>query len=208
MKQISLIILTGIILLLMVSACVTKQPPIVIDSGSAVPGTQVSRQGVALPLLGKGIAVGQPLPASELIDAATMESIDLNDYQGSVLFLNIVPSVDTKVCEAQTHLLGEEGDKMPPAIKRFTISRDTPFAQNRFAREAKLKDLQYLSDYKEGAWGRSTGLLVDNSRLLARAVVLVDKQGVVQYIQLVPDISHLPDMERAFQKAIELNTMP
>ena len=138
----------------------------------------------------------------------TMKTIDLNDYQGSVLFLSIVPSIDTKVCEEQTHYLGEAGDALPASIQRITISRDTPFAQARFAKEAKLEDVRYLSDYKEGAFGRSTGLLIDGPRLLARSVVLVDKQGIVRYIQVVPDITTLPDMDKAFTKAIELDRLP
>jgi thiol peroxidase len=138
----------------------------------------------------------------------TMKEVDLNDYRGSVLFLSIVPSIDTKVCEAQTHFLGEEGDVLPATIKRIAISRDTPFAQARFAKEADLEDIHYLSDYKEGAFGRSTGLLIDGPRLLARSVLIVDKQGIVRYIQVVPDITHLPDMDKAFAKAIELDNLP
>ena len=192
-----------------VSSCGFKQPPpMTIDTDSAVPGTTVSRKGQSLLLVGSGIEVGQPLPATALVDAATMETVDLHGYKGSVLFLSIVPSIDTKVCEEQTHLLGEEGDQLPESIRRITISRDTPFAQERFAGEAKLTDLQYLSDYKEGAFGRSVGLLMDGPRLLARSVILVDKQGIVRYIQVVPDVTHLPDMERAFTKAMELDALP
>jgi thiol peroxidase len=190
---------------LMLSACAPKQPKMTIDTESAVPGTQVSRKGTPMPLMGTAIEVGKPLPQTALVDASTMKPIDLNSYRGSVLFLSLVPSIDTKVCEAQTHLLGEEGDMLPSSIKRITVSRDTPFAQTRFAEEAKLTDIQYLSDYKEGEFGRSTGLLVEGPRLLARSVILVDKQGIVQYIQVVPDMTHLPDMETAFAKAIELD---
>ena len=94
---------------------------------------------------------------------------------------------------------------MPPSIKRITISRDTPFAQKRFATEAKLTKIQYLSDYKEGAFGRSTGLLIDGLMLDTRTVILVDTQGSVRYIQVVPELTHLPDMEKAFDVAIELS---
>jgi len=198
------VILCGLVL----AACAMKQPDIPVDTASAVPGTHVSRQGNSLSLLGTGIMVGEPLPHTALVDAATRETVDLSSYRGHVLFLSIVPSIDTKVCEVQTHLLGENGSAMPAAIRRITISRDTPFAQERFAREAKLTDIQYLSDYKEGAFGRATGLLLDGSRLLTRSVVLVDKKGIVQYIQVVPDISHLPDMATAFAKAAELNSQP
>ena len=203
MKRI-LLIAAAFGLIFFLSACMTKQTDLPIDTTSAVPGTEVSRKGEILALTGTGIAVGQKLPDTMLIDAATMQPVNLNDYQGSVLFLSIVPSIDTKVCEVQTHYLGEQGDNLPATVKRIIISRDTPFAQARFAKEAKLEDIQYLSDYKEGAFGRSIGLLVDGSRLLARSVILVDKQGIVQYIQVVPDISHLPDMEAAFAKAAAL----
>jgi thiol peroxidase len=138
----------------------------------------------------------------------TMKDVDLSQEKGSVLFLSIVPSVDTKVCEAQTHFLGEEGDKLSKEVRRITISRDTPFAQKRFATEAKLTDIQYLSDYKEGSFGRANGLLLDGLMLLARSVILVDKKGIVGYIQVVPEITHLPDMEKAFQTAIELAKEP
>jgi len=161
-----------------------------------------------LKLIGTGIEVGQKLPNTNLVDATTMKSVDLNDLRGSILFLSIVPSVDTKVCEAQTHYLGEQGDTLLTTVKRITISRDTPFAQTRFAREAKLEDVQYLSDYKEGSFGRSTGLLMDKPRLLARLVIILDKEGIVRYIQIVLEIKHLPDMEEAFNKARSLATQP
>jgi len=134
----------------------------------------------------------------------TMKDVDLSKEKGSVLVLSVVPSLDTPVCEEQTHYLGEKGSGVPGSVKRIVISRDTPFAQKRFAKEAKLTDLQYLSDYKQGDFGRSTGLLTDGLMLLARSVIVVDKEGTVRYIQVVPEMSHLPDMEKAFEKATEL----
>lgn len=201
-------IAAAVIVGLLLTACATNLSSIVVDTESVLPGTQVAKKGQNLPLTGTAIEIGQRLPETELVDMKTMNAIDLNDYRGSVLFLSIVPSIDTSVCEAQTHFLGEEGDALPATIKRITISRDTPFAQARFAKEAKLEDIDYLSDYKEGAFGRSTGLLIDGPRLLARSVVLVDKQGIVRYIQVVPDITHLPDMNEAFAKAMELDNRP
>jgi thiol peroxidase len=133
-----------------------------------------------------------------------MNNVDLSKERGSVLLLSMVPSLDTPVCEAQTHYLEEAGNGLPKSVKRIVISRDTPFAQKRFAKEAKLKDLQYLSDYGQGDFARSTGLLTEGLMLFARSVIIVDKQGIVQYIQVVPEMSHLPDLDRAFVKAKEL----
>jgi thiol peroxidase len=104
-----------------------------------------------------------------------MKEVDLSTERGSVLLLSIVPSIDTRVCEAQSHYLGEKGNTLPGDVKRITISRDTPFAQKRFAQEAKLTQIQFLSDYKQGDFGRSIGLLVEGSMLLSRSIILVDK---------------------------------
>ena len=190
--------------LFLLYGCATTRANIPIDNNSTQPGTSVTMGGRSLKLMGKPIAVGDSLPSVNLVDSMTMKQIDLSKMKGSVLFLSIVPSIDTPVCEAQTHYLGEEGNKLAPEIRRIAISRDTPFAQKRFAKEAKLEHIQFLSDYREGAFGRATGLLMDDLMLLARTVIIVDREGKVRYIQVVPEITHLPDMERAFQKAGEL----
>ena len=190
--------------LLFLIGCAATRPQIPMEQGSSQPGGMVTRGGAAVKLLGTAVSLGEPLPAVKLVDAMTLNEVDLSQEKGAVLFLSLVPSIDTKVCEEQTHYLGEEGEKLPKEIQRITISRDTPFAQKRFAQEAKLTNLRYLSDYKEGGFGRATGLLMEGSLLLARAVILVDKKGAIRYIQVVPEITRLPDMERAFQRAAEL----
>ena len=192
------------LLVLILFGCASVKPQIPFDPGSGEPGGIVSRGETKVKLLGTPISIGNPLPSVKLVDAATMQEVDLSREKGSVLFLSIVPSIDTRVCEAQSHYLGEKGNSLPRDVKRITISRDTPFAPKRFAQEAKLANVQFLSDYKQGDFGRSTGLLMEDSMLLSRSVILVDKKGMVRYIQVVPDITHLPDMERAFQKAIEM----
>jgi thiol peroxidase len=197
-------IVTLCFLMLLTLGCVATQPKIPIDLASVQPGTQVAFKGRPIHLLGSPITVGKPLPSVELVDAMSMNTVDLSKERGSVLFLSIVPSLDTPVCEEQTHFLGEKGNTLPPNVKRIVISRDTPFAQKRFAKEAKLTDLQYLSDYKQGDFARSTGLLTEGLMLFARSVIIVDKRGIVQYIQVAPEMSHLPDMDRAFAKVNEL----
>lgn len=67
-----------------------------------------------------------------------------------------------------------------------------------------MTSIIYLSDYRDASFGRATGLLQEDSMLLARAVVIVDRKGIVQYIQVVPELAHLPDMEMAFAFARRL----
>lgn len=178
--------------------CASTRPNIPMDMASAQPGEVVNFKGKPLRLIGTPISIGRPLPLVELVDAMTMSHIDLSKERGTVLLLSIVPSIDTPVCEEQTHYLGEKGDRLPNVVKRITISRDTPFTQKRFAREAKLTNIQYLSDYRQGDFGRATGLLTEGLMLLARSVIGVDRQGVMRYFQVVPEMTHLPDMEKVF----------
>ena len=172
-----------------------------VDKSSAVPGGTVTLKGNTVKLTGTPIKVGDPLPATILVDAFTMKKVELPQLKGKVLLLSVVPSIDTKVCEAQTHYLSDKGKRLSPDVMRVTISRDTPFAQKRFAEEAKLTDITYLSDYRDGSFGRATGLLQEESMLLARGVIVADRDGIVRYIQVVPELTHLPDMEAAFARA-------
>jgi len=188
----------------LIFGCATTQRQIPIDLASGQPGTQVAFKGRPVHLMGSPITVGKPLPSVELVDAMSMNNVDLSKERGSVLLLSIVPSLDTPVCEEQTHYFGEAGNGVPRSVRRIVISRDTPFAQKRFGKKAKLANLQYLSDYKQGDFARSTGLLTEGLMLFARSVIVADKQGIVQYIQVVPEMSHLPDLDRAFAKAKEL----
>ena len=187
---------------LFLAACTASIPAIPIDTGSAQPGGTVTRGGnTTLHLLGEPVQIGAPLPSATLVDTH-LKGVDPSTLRGEVLILSIVPSLDTKVCERQTHLLGEA--KLPAGIRRITISRDLPFAQQRFADDTGFNDILFLSDYQKGDFGRATGLLVDQIFLEARSVIVVDKQGMVRYIQVVPELSHLPDLEAAFSKAREL----
>jgi thiol peroxidase len=81
------------------------------------------------------------------------------------------------------------------------ISVDTPFAQDRFAKEARINNVTFLSDYRGGEFGRTHGLLLDGPHLLARAVMVVDKNNIIRYRQITPDLANMPDMEAAFAAA-------
>lgn len=198
-------VLALVSLLLLLSGCAATgaaKPPV--DTASSTPGTTVAMRGESFKLTGTPLFVGGQLPSSVLTDAYTMKKVELSQFKGSVLLISLVPSIDTKVCEIQTHYLGEQGARLPAGITRITISRDTPFAQKRFAEEAKLSGITFLSDYRDGSFGRASGLLLDDSMLLARSVIVADRQGIVRYIQVVPELSHLPDLEAAFAKAESL----
>lgn len=168
--------------------------------GGTGDGQSVSMRGRPLPLTGKAIKLGEPLPAA-MITGGNMAGVDIAAAKGKVRILNIVPSLDTKTCEAQTHELSETNDGLDKQVELVTISMDLPFAQRRFAENAKIRNVTFYSDYRGAAFGLSSGLLVKPSHLLARSLIVLDKDNIVRHIQVVPDQSKLPDMGEAFKVA-------
>lgn len=164
----------------------------------------VSMGGKPLTLLGDSIKVGNPLPEVQLPDI-NLNMVNIGEaFKGKVTIVSIVPSIDTKVCEKQTHILSEENGGLDKTVRLVTISRDLPFAQKRFAHEAKIHNVEFLSDYRTADFGKSSGLLIDENRLLARAVLVLDKDGIIRYMEVVPDLGQLPNMKRAFEVARSL----
>jgi thiol peroxidase len=118
-----------------------------------------------------------------------------------VRIINIVPSLDTPTCDAQTHELAEKDPALAQNVDMVTVSMDLPFAQARWARAAKVKGMTFLSDYQKAEFGMNNGLLIQPLRLLARAVIVTDKEGIVRYLQVVPEVTELPDMQAAMDVA-------
>lgn len=173
-----------------------------VNKGSGTPGdgNTVAMKGSPLPLSGQAVKVGEPLP-SAIVSAGNLGPVDIAKGDGKVRIISVVPSVDTPTCEAQTHALSEKDRKLADKVEMITISMDLPFAQQRFAKEAKIKNVTFYSDYKTGAFGKNNGLLIDPLRLLARAVIVTDKDNIVRYIQVVPELTELPDMAAAMDAA-------
>jgi thiol peroxidase len=172
-------------------------------TGSAGDGNSVAMKGSPLPLKGQAIRVGEPLP-SAMVTGGNLGPVDIATGSGKVRIISVVPSVDTPTCEAQTHQLSEKDRKLAEKVDMVTISMDLPFAQQRFAKEAKIKNVTFYSDYKTGEFGLNNGLLIDPLHLLARAVIVTDKDNVVRYIQVVPEVTELPDMAAAMEVAKSL----
>lgn len=182
--------------LLLAAACA---PKLTVTRETVAPGSRITWIGEEAPLhAASGLAVGRPLPETALTNLKMMP--ETLAAQGRVLLIIAVPSLDTPVCDAQTHLLSET-KTLDPRVVRVAVSPDLPYAQRRFSKKARLTNITYLSDYRTGAFGRETGLQIQRNGLLARAVMVVDRGGIVRHLQIVPEITHLPDMEAAFAAA-------
>lgn len=189
-----------------IQAADSVQADLPVDKGTVKAGTgnSVTMKGSALPLSGAGaVEVGKPLP-SAIVVGGDLKPIDIGAPTGKVRIISVVPSVDTKTCEKQTHQLSEDNKGLDKQVEMITVSRDLPFAQGRFAKEAKIKNVTFLSDYNMREFGENNGLTIAPLGLLARAVIVTDKDNVVRYLQVVPELTALPDMQEAMKFARSL----
>lgn len=174
--------------------------PVAKDSVAPGEGNTVTLKGNAMPLAGKPVKVGEPLPAAMLV-GSNLAPVNIAEAKGKIRIINIVPSLDTPVCDAQTHELAENDPALAQNVDMVTVSMDLPFAQARWARAAKVKGMTFLSDHQKAEFGLNNGLLIQPLRLLARAVIVTDKDVIVRYVQVVPDVTELPDMQAAIEAA-------
>ena len=115
-----------------------------------------------------------------------------------------MPSLDTSVCDLETRRFNVEAGNLGDEVAVLTISMDLPFAQKRWCGAADVKNVQTLSDHRDAAFGKAYGVLIKDLRLLARAVFVVDKQGVVRYVELVKEVASEPNYEAALTAAKKL----
>lgn len=179
----------SILALVLLLGCSNTQKDIKISESNIKPGTEVKVRGKVHALSQGHLEVGE-----NFIEKTKKTDVNFA-FKNKATVISIVPSIDTPVCEAQTHMMGETNGLKD--LDLVIISRDLPMAQTRFAKEARLENLTYLSDYKSGSLG-ALGLKIKGSELLTRGVVVLDKEGIVRYMQFVEEITDLPDLPKAF----------
>ena len=156
----------------------------------------VTMKGEPLTLLGPALTVGDRAPDFTAVDRQ-WNVVSLDDFRGKVVLISAVPSVDTSVCAVQTRRFNEEAAGLPEGVVIVTISQDLPFALGRFCGAQGIDRIQVLSDHVEADFGLSYGVLIKGMRLLARSVFVVDAEGRIAYVQIVPELTEQPDYEAA-----------
>jgi thiol peroxidase len=160
--------------------------------------TLVTMKGNPVILTGKTVKVGQNAPDAE-VTANDLSVVKLSSYLGKKVIIASVPSLDTSVCDMETRKFNEEAGKLGNDVVVLTISMDLPFAQKRWCGAAGVKNVVTLSDYRYASFGSAYGVLIKDLHLLARAVFVIDKAGVVRYVQIVPEIATEPNYAAALE---------
>lgn len=160
----------------------------------------VTFKGNPLTLAGEPVKVGQPAPDFTLhYFEGGLKTIKLADLKGKPSIVSVVPSLDTPVCQKQTKRFSDELGALGDRVNALTVSLDLPFAQNRFCGAENIKNLRTGSDYQDRNFGKSWGMLIEELKILARGVFVLDKDGKVVYAQLVKEVAEEPDYEAAMK---------
>ncbi|MBW2608928.1 MAG: thiol peroxidase [Deltaproteobacteria bacterium] len=160
----------------------------------------VTMKGNPLTLIGKELQVGDPAPDFEIL-GNDLSSVKLSSFKGKVTVISSVPSLDTSVCDMETRRFNEEAGELDENVQILTISMDLPFAQKRWCGAAGVNRVITLSDHRDASFGTAYGVLIKELRLLSRAVFVLDREGMIRYIQIVKEISDEPDYD-AVLKAV------
>ncbi|NQU75079.1 MAG: thiol peroxidase [Planctomycetes bacterium] len=152
----------------------------------------VTFRGQPLTLLGRIACIGEAAPEFTAL-ANDLSEVGLSAYRGKIVVVSCVPSLDTPVCDLQTRRFNKEAVELGDDVVILTISMDLPFAQSRWCGAAGITAVKTLSDHRNAEFGRAYGVLIKELRLLARAVFVIDREGVIRYTQIVKEITEEPD---------------
>ncbi len=159
-----------------------------------------SFKGQPVKLIGEFVKVGAVAPDFELVKT-DLSSFSLSELAGKRVILNIFPSLDTAVCATSVRKFNELAASLPDTVV-LAISKDLPFAHARFCTTEGIKNVIPLSDFRLSEFDEEYGVRMADGPLkglLARAVVVIGKDGRVAYTELVPEITQEPDYAKAIE---------
>jgi len=160
----------------------------------------VTFKGTPLTLAGDAIKVGQQAPDFTLhYFEGGLKTIKLADLKGKPSFISVVPSLDTPVCQTQTKKFNDQLASLKDKINAVTVSLDLPFSMNRFCGAESIKNMRVGSDYQDRNFGKSYGMLIEELKLLARGVFVLDANGKVVYAETVPEVASEPNYDAALK---------
>ena len=154
----------------------------------------ITMRGKPLTLVGQELKEGDTAPDFEVLDNG-LSPVKLASFKGKVCVISSVPSLDTPVCDMETRRFNQEAGKLSADVQILSISMDLPFAQKRWCGAADVDKVVTLSDHRNASFGTAYGVLIKDLRLLARAVFVLGREGIIRYIQIVKETTEEPDYE-------------
>ena len=160
----------------------------------------VNFKGAPLTLVGNEVKRGQAAPDFKIhYFEGGMKTITLDDLKGKPTILSVVPSLDTAVCAMQTKKFNDQLANLGEKINAVTVSMDLPFAMNRFCGAEGIKNLRVGSDYQDRNFAQNWGTLIDELKIMSRAVFVLDANGKVVHADYVSEVTNEPDYDAALE---------
>ena len=167
----------------------------------------ITFKGSPLTLVGRALKLETPAPEFKVV-SADLKEVRLSDFAGKIKLVTSFPSLDTPVCDLQVKEFNKRATALSADTAILAISKDLPFAQKRFCSENNIQNINVLSDYKFSSFGINYGLLIKELNLLARAVLILDKNNILRYRQIVAELTTPPDYDAALTALKEVIAKP
>ena len=159
--------------------------------------------GDKVTLEGKEIKIGDVAPSFKAVNK-DLSDFNSEDLKGKIVVYSVAPSIDTPVCTLQTTTFNEEATKLSDDVKIVTVTVDLPFAQERFCSVKGIDNADIVSDYRYKEFGQKFGFMMEELQLLARGVVIVDRDGKVAYVEYVPEVTNDVNFDKALEEVKKL----
>ncbi|WP_295148513.1 thiol peroxidase [uncultured Peptoniphilus sp.] len=160
--------------------------------------------GDKVTLEGKEIKVGDVAPSFKAVNK-DLSDFNSEDLKGKIVVYSVAPSIDTPVCALQATTFNEEATKLSDDVKIVTVTVDLPFAQERFCSVKGIDNADIVSDYRYKEFGQKFGFMMEELQLLARGVVIVDRDGKVAYVEYVPEVTNDVNFDKALEEVKKLS---
>ena len=157
----------------------------------------VTFKGNPMTLRGEELKVGDQAPDFTALNTS-LEQVSLSDFEGKRKLISVIPSIDTGVCSTQTKTFNERAAGVEN-VEVLTISNDLPFGQKRWTADEGLENAVTLSDHRDLSFGENYGVVMEELRLLARSVFILDEDNKVVYVEYVPEGTDHPDYDKAIE---------
>ncbi|PTH04293.1 thiol peroxidase [Staphylococcus capitis] len=158
--------------------------------------TEITFKNDPITLSGQQVKEGDIAPDFTVLDNS-LNQITLEDYKGKKKLISVVPSIDTGVCDQQIRKFNEEASQEDGVV--LTISVDLPFAQKRWCASNGLENVVTLSDHRDLSFGENFGVVMEELRLLARSVFVLDESNKIVYKEIVSEGTNFPDFDAALE---------
>ena len=175
-----------------------------LDTLKADNNLKITMGKVPITIVGKELKVGDKIKEVPLVVNTKLEEKNIFEDK-NIKVIYTAPSLDTRVCSLQTKQLNEAA-KTHTNVKFYSVTVDTPFAQERFCTANEINGLKAVSDFKYHQFGIQNGFFIKEKGLLTRALMILDENNTVKYIEYVPEEGKEADVEKAL-KFLENNLL-